>query len=234
METFGERLRRIREELNISVNELGRRTGKDPGGISRIERGERWGGKQPPGDDIQLFADALGVPFEELRGSVVRLVPPPPPLSDAELMLKFGAEVVPEEEAQSALDDFLEEFTASARTGRGNLIPQNYDEVRARPKPAARGKRKPKPEPTTFKLRVSGDCLKETVADGEIVLFDTTLAREPVALVFAVKDEHEGHIKRLVARGESWWLESDDGWSAPLDEHWRLVARAFTAQRRLL
>ncbi len=137
METFGERLRRIREELEISVNELGRRTGKDPGGISRIERGERWGGKQPPGDDIQILADGLGISFEELRGPVVRLVPPPPPPSDAALQLRFGGEPIPEDEAQPV----LEEFTATALHGHGNLIPFGYDDARPKRKPA--GKRAP-------------------------------------------------------------------------------------------
>jgi len=225
METFGERLRRLREERAISVNELGRRTGKDPGGISRLERGERWGGKQPPGDDIQLFADALGVSFEELRGAVVRL-PRAPYESDSALLLRFGAEVVPDDEAAAA----LEEFQVSARHGRGNLIPQNYDDMR----PRLKGKRQPKPEPTTFKLRVSGHCLHGTVEDGEVVWFDTLLSREPPAIVFAVKDEHEAHIKRLVARDGALWLESNDGWSALVDEHWRIGARAFNAQRRLL
>lgn len=225
METFGERLRRIREELGISVNELGRRTGKDPGGISRIERGERWQGKQPPGDDIQLFADALGVPFEVLRGSMVH-ESRAPSLSNAALLLRFGAEPVPDEEAAAA----LEEFAASARRGRGNLIPQNYDDMRRTPV----GKRRAKPEPTTFRLRVSGNCMADTVADGDIVWFDTLLSREPPALVLAVRDEHEAHIKRLVERDGALWLEADDGWSAPLDEHWRICARAFSAQRRLL
>ena len=143
-------------------------------------------------------------------------------------MLKFGGEPVSPEEAEPA----LEEFAASARTGRGNLVPFGYDDMRSKPKPGA--KRKSKPEPTTFKLRISGNCLSGTVEDGEVVWFDVNLEREPVCLVFAVKDEHEGHIKRLIWHEGEMWLESDDGWSAPVDEHWRLVARAFTAQRRLL
>jgi transcriptional regulator with XRE-family HTH domain len=149
-----------------------------------------------------------------------------PAESDSALLLRFGAEVVPDEEAVAALED----FQASARTGRGNLIPQNYDDMRPRPK----GKRAPKPEPSTFKLRISGHCLHGTVEDGEVVWFDTLLSREPPALVFAVKDDHEAHIKRLVRRDGALWLESNDGWSALVDEHWRIGARAFNAQRRLL
>lgn len=147
------------------------------------------------------------------------------PASDSALMLRFGAEVVPAEEAAQ----LLEEFAASARTGRGNLIPQNYDDMRR--KPAA--KRTPPPDPTSFRLRISGDCLRDSVADGEIVVFDTQLPRELRRLVFAVRDEHEAHIKRLVERDGVLWLESDDGWAEPVDEHWRIVAVAYTAQRRL-
>lgn len=207
--------------------------GKSNGYVSRVERGERLAEKLPNYDDLRVMARVLDVSVDVLAGDE-RAAPPPPRLTDSALMLKFGAEPVPEEEAQALLDDFLEEFTASARTGIGNLIPYGYDEVRARPKPKPKGKRTPKPEPTTFKVRISGNCLRDTVGDGEIVVFDTLLAREPVCLVFAVLDDHQGHIKRLIERDGAPWLESDDGWSAPLDEHWRLVARAFTAQRRLL
>jgi len=146
--------------------------------------------------------------------------------TDAELLARFGAEPVADDDA---LTD--EEFAASARIGRGNLIPQNYDEMRGR---KTKIPRKPKPEPHIFKLRISGSCMQNTIQDGEVVYFDTWLPREPVAIVLAVKDDHEAHVKRLIGRDGRHWLESDDGWRAPVDDHWRILAVAFTAQRNLI
>lgn len=147
-------------------------------------------------------------------------------VTDAELLLKIGAEPFSGDDTVAP-----EDFAASARTGQGNLIPQNYDDMRPK-----RGKqpRKPKPDPHIFKLRISGGCMKDTVKDGEIVWFDTWLPREPIALVLAVRDEHEAHIKRLVDRSGERWLEADDGWNEQVDERWRILAVAFTAQRNLI
>jgi transcriptional regulator with XRE-family HTH domain len=225
-ETFGQRLKRLREAKGIGVRALAREAGiASHASISQAEAGRGW--FRIPGPEITIpLAKALGVPHEVLIGQD-RLIAEShaPYMSDAAVLLRFGATIVPDEEAEPALD----EFAASARTGRGNLIPQNYDDMR----PERKGKRKPKPEPTTFKLRVSGNCMGETVKDGEVVWFDTTLPREPVALVFAVRDDHEAHIKRLIWRDGAKWLESDDGWSVPLDESWRVLAVGFTAQRAL-
>ncbi len=147
-------------------------------------------------------------------------------LSDVELLIQIGAEPFSGDDTLS-----IEDFAASARTGKDNLIPQNFDDMRPK-----RGKqpRKPKPDPHIFKLRISGSCMKNTVKDGEIVWFDTWLPREPVALVLAVRDEHEAHIKRLVDRSGEHWLEADDGWTEQVDERWRILAVAFTAQRNLI
>ena len=202
----------------------------------QITRWERYTTEMPRQSSREQLSLALGIhvaEWHEAAGQAeISLLGTPAPrqiaetrdLSDAAMLVQLGAEAVVEADAPP-----IEEFVASARTGRGNLIPQNYDEMRRR-----RTKRPAKTEPTIFKLRVSGDCMRDTVRDGEIVWFDTTLPREPVALVFAVRDEHEAHIKRLVRRSGALWLEADDGWAAPVDEHWRILARAYTAQRGLL
>jgi len=193
----------------------------------QISRWEGYGATLPREGAREALGAVLGIaPGEWFAAAAENAEVCAPAESDSALLLRFGAEVVPDDEAAAA----LEEFQVSARHGRGNLIPQNYDDMRPRPT----GKRTPRPEPTTFKLRVSGHCLHGTVEDGEVVWFDTLLSREPPAIVFAVKDEHEAHIKRLVARDGALWLESNDGWSALVDEHWRIGARAFNAQRRLL
>lgn len=222
-ETFGQRLKRLRLMRGLSQRKLATAAGLTNGAISQAESGDLWVGQLPSLDIVRRLARALDVSIDVLADD--EAIRPHLALSDSAMMLRFGADAVPEEEAQSALED----FAATALHGRDYLIPQNYDDMRRPP-----AKRKPKPEPTTFKLRISGNCLSGDVEDGEVVWFDTALPREPVCLVFAVKDDHEAHIKRLVERDGIPWLESNDGWGEPVDEHWRLVARAFNAQRRLL
>jgi len=210
----------------LSVNQFAKLIGKDPGGISRIENGKRLVGSTPAYPDLVRWAKVLGVSVQELGGEndAGRSIAdaPAPYVTDEALLLRFGAVPVPDED----LDPTTEEFAASALHGRGNLIPQNYDDMRRKRKPKAK-----KPEPHVFKVRISGNCMSKTVQDGEVVWFDTWLPKEPPALVLAVKDEHESHVKRLVLRDGEPWLESDDGWATRVDEHWRIAAVAFTAQR---
>jgi transcriptional regulator with XRE-family HTH domain len=68
METFGERLRRLREAAGFGLNEFAALVERDAGGISRIERGQRWSGKAPSGDDVAIFAHVLGVTTDYLLG----------------------------------------------------------------------------------------------------------------------------------------------------------------------
>lgn len=227
-ETFGQRIKRLREARGLGVRELARRAGiKSHASITNAEQGVGW--TRIPGPDItRPLAAALGVTHEvllgEADGRVLRELRAPY-LTDEALLLRIGAEPVPDDD----LDATTEEFAASALHGHGNLIPQNYDEMRPQRKP-----RQKKGQPVVFKLRISGDCMAPTVRDGEVVWFDTRLPREPVALVVAVRHDHEAHVKRLVWRDTERWLESEDGWAVPVDDSWRILAVGFSAQRRLL
>lgn len=222
-----EKLRPLREGLGLSLEEVAAVVGRDKAWLSRLERGEM---KRDLADwVVRGIAEKLETSRENLleswpdvndvqraMGDAWRM------LGDSALLAALGFEYVSDED----LDPVIEEFAASALRGKNNLIPQNYDDVRRRRKP-----REKKPEPHIFKVRISGDCMSNTVRDGEIVWFDTWLPREAPALVMAVRDEHEAHVKRLVRRGDELWLESDDGWSTQVDEHWRITAVAFSAQR---
>lgn len=229
-ETFGQRLKRLRLVSGKSQRQIARETGLSNGTISQAESDALWVGQSPSTDIVRRLAKALGVTLDEIAPDPDTIQPSPASriavLSDLDLLIQIGAEPFSGDDTVS-----IEDFAASARTGKDNLIPQNFDEMRPK-----RGKqpRKPKPEPHIFKLRISGNCMKDTVRDGEIVWFDTWLPREPVALVLAVRDEHEAHIKRLVDRTGQRWLEADDGWAEPVDERWRILAVAFTAQRNLI
>lgn len=63
METFGEWLRRIRENRGYGLNQFARKVGCSPAELSRIETGER---QNPSPAIVKAIAEALGVPVEKL------------------------------------------------------------------------------------------------------------------------------------------------------------------------
>jgi len=63
-ETFGERLRRIREEKRMNQTDLAARTGFQPSAISHFESGRR----SPSFDNLKKLADALAVTIDFLLG----------------------------------------------------------------------------------------------------------------------------------------------------------------------
>jgi transcriptional regulator with XRE-family HTH domain len=63
-ESFGERLRRIREEKRLNQADLAERTGFQPSAISHFESGRR----APSFDNLKKLADALAVTIDFLLG----------------------------------------------------------------------------------------------------------------------------------------------------------------------
>ncbi len=63
-ETFGDRLRRIREEKRLNQAELAERTGFQPSAISHFESGRR----APSFDNLKKLADSLAVTIDFLLG----------------------------------------------------------------------------------------------------------------------------------------------------------------------
>ena len=63
-ETFGDRLRRIREEKRLNQSDLAGRTGFQPSAISHFESGRR----APSFDNLKKLADALAVTIDFLLG----------------------------------------------------------------------------------------------------------------------------------------------------------------------
>jgi transcriptional regulator with XRE-family HTH domain len=63
-ESFGDRLRRLREEKRLSQAELAERTGFQPSAISHFESGRR----APSFDNIKKLADALAITIDYLLG----------------------------------------------------------------------------------------------------------------------------------------------------------------------
>jgi transcriptional regulator with XRE-family HTH domain len=63
-ESFGDRLRRIREEKRLNQSDLAERTGFQPSAISHFESGRR----APSFDNLKKLADALAVTIDFLIG----------------------------------------------------------------------------------------------------------------------------------------------------------------------
>ncbi len=62
--TFGERLRRTREDKGLSQGDLAHKTGLQPSAISHFESGRR----SPSFDNLKRLADALAVTIDYLMG----------------------------------------------------------------------------------------------------------------------------------------------------------------------
>ena len=85
METFGQRLRRLRMGRGLSQVALADRTGMDRSHIIKIETGRIM---IPAPETVQRLASALGVPPVELA-PVAELLPPGPDVESDELLQLF-------------------------------------------------------------------------------------------------------------------------------------------------
>lgn len=74
IESFGQRLKRLRERAGFSARELARRAGLGShASISQAESGQGWNKRPPSSEVTQALADALGVTRDELEKGT----PPP-------------------------------------------------------------------------------------------------------------------------------------------------------------
>ncbi len=218
METFGERLRRLRGARGLSVNQFAKLVRKDPGGISRIENGKRLVGTLPAYHDLVLWAEVLGVEVGELAGGVPQEAPPPRrPLTDDELLDKIGAR--PYDPI-----DLIEGVAASAGPGSG--IPQDIDDTIPR-------RRRNKRYDRLKEVTVIGRCMEPELFPGDVVIIDRE--RVPISgkVVVAVRDEQELLIKRFVARGDVQYLVSNDGREVAIDERLRILGPVLAYQRSM-
>jgi len=73
-ESFGDRLRRIRESKGLNQGELAERTGLQPSAVSHFESGRR----SPSFENLNRLADALSVSLDFLIGRMVEARPAGP------------------------------------------------------------------------------------------------------------------------------------------------------------
>ena len=223
-ETFGDRLRRIRESLGVGLRELHRRTGIGLSTLQQWESGKRWAGKAPPGDDIKRIEEALGLPLGTLlsaSGAVDRraLVPAPTlirRLTEADLYERFG--IKPYEQPLS-----VDGVAMSAGTGAG--VPQGIDDTLPRKVPGRR---------YLWEAPVVGDCMEDEIHPGEVVIYSTRLGAELGKIMIALRDEEELLIKRLVVHNGAQLLRPNRGEDVPVDERIRFLGRGVSVQRPLL
>ena len=81
--SFGARLRRLREAVGLSQEELAYRAGLTPNGVGSLERGER---RRPYPNTVRALADALNLENSE-RAKLIASVPSRKPMTAAETAL---------------------------------------------------------------------------------------------------------------------------------------------------
>lgn len=170
----------MREAAGFGLNEFAALVERDAGGISRIERGQRWSGKAPSGDDVAIFAHVLGVTTDYLLGRT-----DDPHGADRRphflrspltaLLRRMGAE---------AVDDLVFEMRASATSGRDTA---KSDRV--------------KPRKRHYVIEVEGDCMVPEIESGDLVHFDPALDPQHGDWVVATTDGENAIVKTLVVRG---------------------------------
>jgi len=225
METFGQRLRRLREEAHIGLNEFAERVGKDPGGISRIERGERWAGKAPPADDVARFADALRVSVDVLLGRTTgeqltegraRYLTEP----IGALLDRLGVQKMADPMGR------LEEFGASlGDDDRRTRLPQDIEYTLPKRQRGKKG--------TQYRAIVAyGQCMGAAVSDGAVVLFEDHGHAEPGELVVAVLGDEQIMVKRLIEEEGQRYLVSEQGHRYHVNGDVRLVGPVRLVMQR--
>lgn len=68
-------------------------------------------------------------------------------------------------------------------------------------------------------VKVKGDSMADAIADGDVVLVDTTTTNEQPNQVFVLRTRDGLKVKRVLRRGQTWWATSDNPKTS--DEEWR-------------
>lgn len=216
METFAERLQRLRETKGLSSREFARRVGKSSGYLSLVENGLRIADGNLKARDAQIWAEVLGVTPDELLGLDEASQQRPHRLTEADLYARFG--IKPYEQPIA-----IEGIAVSA--GPGSTVPQDLDYTVPR---------KVKGSRYLWEAPVVGDCMADEIKPGEVVIYSTRLSAEIGKIMVALRDEEELIIKRLRLDGERQVLRPNHGKDVPVDERIRFLGRGVSVQRPLL
>lgn len=209
METFGERLKRLRLARGLSVNKFAREVGRDPGSISRIENGKRLVDSTPPAHEIQKWAEVLGVLemvlvrgdgtahiLETKRSDPPAFITQPLP----ELLSKLGAIPVGDTETR---------MVQAVSAGKGRSVYENFGEYL--------------PDEDLFLVEVVGDCMVPEIHSGDRVKFDPNLEPENGDWVVATIDGENAIVKSYELKGAVQRLLPLNGEPLIIDENIRIV-----------
>jgi SOS-response transcriptional repressor LexA len=190
VETFGQRLKRLRLARGLSQRKLAAAVSLTNGTISQAESEGLWVGQLPSYDIMKRLARALGVTPEILAGAEEEQKRPRKRYTLAQILHNIGA--YPVVDTTIALD---QEVSAGSR--KGGHIPQGLEGVEVLPK--VNGEQ-------LYALRVTGDCMVPEVKPGEVVHFDPARPAEDGDLVVAAKDGERALVKWLDQRGTVQYL----------------------------
>jgi len=183
-ETFGERLRRLRDRIGLSQEELGSRVGLTGNHISRIERGEF----KPKMDPLLALADVVG--WDLIKPD---LAPPPqvPPMGNS--TIRDGPSVPREE--------FIERDYDYPRPYHAGDVPVNHQSQAGTPIDDGQIEEEATVLGTTYRdvssgryvvTKVKGDSMEPELHDRDLVLVDTFDKAIAPGRIFAVYIRGEG------------------------------------------
>jgi len=223
METFGERVQRLRTAHGISQAELARQVGWTSGYVSLIEANKRLVDALPRHDFMLRLAEALKVDVSDLVQA-----PDEPNLAGApEIQTIPLAALLKRIGATPYRGRPLEDIAASAGSGTDYHIPQGYDDAR----PV--GKRQQANDPIQDVV-VTGHCMDGLLYPGDVVSVNTRLMPQLGDVVVAVRFHEEMIVKFLRMKDDHQYLESRDGKILiPLDQYIRIVGPVVSVQKSM-
>lgn len=211
METFGERLRRIRQQRGLGQRSLAASVGKSKTWLIHLETGQRWAGKLPPLDDLRLLARALKMTVDELVGAEEEPngteKKPRRQYTREEIYRNIGA--YPVASSAIALD-----LQVSAGEGKGALIPQGLEGMETVPAIE---------DGQLYAMRVTGNCMVPEVKPGDIVHFDPDRIAEDGDLVVATQDGEKALVKWYEDQGTMQYLVPLEGEPILIDERIEVI-----------
>jgi transcriptional regulator with XRE-family HTH domain len=75
VELLGERIRRFRDDLGLSLSELAQRAEISKGYLSALENEQPKANRRPSANTLIALSNALGVTFEDLLGEAIEAIP---------------------------------------------------------------------------------------------------------------------------------------------------------------
>lgn len=220
-ESFGKRLRNLREARGIGVRELGRLTGINHATLSQAENGKRWVGKLPSYEDLSALARVFEMTIAELVDTAE--AEPLPEIQTVPL-----GELLRRINARPAYGDRADDLKASAGKKKGR-VPQEYDDSRLR-------KRLGQTDlPARIQLiEVEGDCMLGIFSAGDIVHVDIEQTPEIGDVVAAMRFYDELIVKFLREKDGRQYFESRDGSIVvPFDQYTRIIGPVVDVQRSI-